>query len=718
MLASKAFLCEARISSASRKREWESVKKPGSHLPNRSFSVQLNRLPLVTRRCAACLLEISLVAMSALIPYGIGVYAKNHSTTGLVPLNPLVITTEKAIAKTLALPWRRQGIPQVPPLTNLFWCGALLAPLVVVSWQLYLLGKTGQTLPKRWFGVVVVRKTGAPPGLVKILIREILSFTFLPLEVAYFIWRLTGSFPDLAILLGLGGLTVLGENFTLFFNPDRRAIHDRLAGTFVLNANQYGLPYRERSQKVQPLRQEKPFKVEGSSNWINPNPSETNKPKLYQRVTTIVFSSPIRFSEWRLWDWMRQHPGMTLLIATGTGTVLVLGTFIGLQVYIQNQVSRRVSSEQNNQVFLTLVKQLTTTDVNATAERRAAIVALATLRDPRSLDFLVDLLSQEKTEELIDTIGQSLVSNGNNALPDLQRLNQSLTNDLKTRNQNNSEEQRLIAVRLRATQSAIAKIITLYNDQVHDSDLSRIDLSSSSTGFAPFNLILDKADLSGINFKGANLTNASLRNSKFYNFGQDKRFGTFDDAIADLSGADLKQANLTGADLTHVSMNRTSLIRAILDNSNLSYAQLKGANLSNSKLIGANLDQAVLEGANLSAANLADANLMQANLRNANLSSAKLAGINLTNAQLQNANLQNTDLSSSDLRGTNIVGANFQGAIFAASEFSDFESINQRLPTVDSAARLQGVDFSQAKNLDSQQIIIICSQGGVHPQCP
>jgi uncharacterized protein YjbI with pentapeptide repeats/uncharacterized RDD family membrane protein YckC len=662
--------------------------------------------------------EISLVAVSALIPYGIGLDAKNHSTTGLVPLNPLVITAKKAIAQTLGIPLRRQGIPQVPPLTNLFWCGALVAPLVVVSWQLYLLGKTGQTLPKRWFGVVVVRKSGAPPGLIKVLIREILGFSFLPLEVAYLIWRFTGAFPDLGILQGLGGLTVLGENATLFFNPDRRAIHDRLAGTFVLNANQYGLPYIERSQKVQPLRQEKSFKVEVSSNWAKPNPTVSNKPKLYQKVTTIVFSSPFRFSEWRFWDWIRQHPGMTLLIASGTGTVLVLGSFIGIQVYIQNQVSRRVFNEQKNQVFLTLVKQLTTTDVNATAERRAAIVALATVKDPRSLDFLADLLSQEKTEELIDTIGQSFVSNGSQALPDLQRLNQSLTNDLKARNQNNEEEQRLIVLRLRATQSAIAKILTLYNDQVHDSDLSRIDLSSSTTGFAPFNLILDKADLSGINFKGANLANASLRGSKFYNFGQDKRFGTFDDAIADLSGADLKQANLTGADLTHVSMNRTSMIRAILDGSNLSYAQLTGANMSNSQLIGANLNQTVLEDANLSASNLANANLMQANLQNANLSSAKLVGINLTNAQLQNANLQNTDLSNADLRGANIAGANFQGAIFAASEFYQPDNLIERPTTTDSAARLQGVDFSQAKNLDSQQITMICSRGGVHPQCP
>jgi uncharacterized protein YjbI with pentapeptide repeats/uncharacterized RDD family membrane protein YckC len=687
--------------------------KQGSHLPNRFFLVQLNRLPLVTRRCAACLLEISLVAASALIPYGIGLYAKNHATTAPVPLNPLIITTEKAIAKALARPWRQQNIPQVPPLTNLFWCGALLAPLVVLSWQLYLLGKTGQTFPKHLFGVVIVRKSGAPPGLIKVFIREILGFTFLPLEAAYLIWRLTGAFPDLGILLGLSGLTVLGENSTLFFNPDRRAIHDRLAGTFVLNANQYGLPYIERSQKVQHLRQEKPFKVEVSA----ANPSVSNKPKLYQRVTTIVFNSPFRWQEWRLWDWIRQHPGMTLLIASGIGTVLVLGTVVGIQVYIQNQVSRRMSSEQNNQLFLTLVKQLTTTNVNATAERRAAIVALSTLKDPRSLEFLADLLSQEKTEELIDTIQQSLVSNGSKALPGLQKLNQSLLNDLKARNQNNQEEQRLIAMRLRATQSAIAKILTLYNPQVHNSNLSGIDLSSSTTGLAPFHLVLDKTDLSGINFKGAIMTNASLRSSKFYNFGQDKRFGTFDDAIADLSGADLKEADLTGADLTHVSMNRTNLIRAIIDGSNLSYTQLTAANLSNSQLIGANLYQTVLEDANLSAANLANANLMQANLQNANLSSAKLVGIKLTNAQLQNANLQNTDLSSSDLRGANIAGANFQGAIFAPSEFFNPDNSTQNPSTVDSAAYLQGVDFSQARNLDSQQITTICSQGAVHPDC-
>jgi len=123
------------------------IKQVHNQTVSRSFSLRLNRaLPIMTRRLAAMVLEVSLVTASALIPYSIGEYANDHSPAEPVPINPVVAATEEAIAKTLAYPRARLN-RQVAPLTNLFWCGAIVMPVVVVSWQLYRLGKRGKPRP-------------------------------------------------------------------------------------------------------------------------------------------------------------------------------------------------------------------------------------------------------------------------------------------------------------------------------------------------------------------------------------------------------------------------------------------------------------------------------------------------------------------------------------------------------------------------------------------
>ncbi len=729
------------------------IKKSSNH-SNKLLPGQIQRLPLVTRRCAAWVVEISLIAASALVPYSIGLYVNDRSAA-TVPLNPVVATTTEALAKALALPWRHLSQRKVAPITNLLWCGAIIAPLVVAGWQMYKLAKTGQTPSKGWFGVQVVKASGAPPGWGRILIRSGVGLLGLPVGVAYLIWRVTGAFPDLGILTGLVGLMLLGESATLWLTGDRRTLHDRLAGTRAIDTFTNTIPYQGISLK--PLWEDEPVTLEVTSTWSQSD--ETGETiQCNEQVTTIVLTPKRRWPQWRLWDWMRQRPGMTLLIVALAGMTLVLGTFVGTQVYIQNQANRRILKQNNSLLFLALIKQLSSEDGNTTQDRRPVIVALATLDDPHVVPFLVNLLSQEKTPELMGTIEQSIVSVGPVALPDLQKLNQSLTNDSnRLPSSSTSEEKQLIALRLRATQEALAKILTIYNPEVHKADLSHVNLSSVNSGLAPFNLVLDKADLSGINFKGAILTNASLRESRFHGVGDDGRFGTFDDWAADLSGADLKQANLTGAILSNIALNRSNLIRATLNRSNLSEAHLTGANLSGAQLVGADLHEAVLENATLIGANLADANFSKsdlqgarlgqsnavgtqlpsamlvqsdwqgadlsaanlggANLENANLSSTKLVGTNLSNAQLQNADLRNADLSQADLRGANLAGADFQAATLIPSLSANSGQFIQGPPTAATATHVKGVDFSQVKNLERKEIAYICSQGGRHPLC-
>jgi len=738
------------------------IKTQKNREGSRSFPLRLHlHLPLITRRCAAVVLEISLVAASALIPYSIGLYAKEHSTGPSVPLNPLVASTEEAIAKTLAYPLRDPANRQVAPLTNLFWCGTLVLPVLATSWQLYLLGKTGKTTFKAWFGVKVVTAYGEPPGLIRAVFREGVGRWGLPVGTAYLLWRSTGAFPDILILLGLSGFMLLAEAGSCLFNPRRRTLHDKLAGTYVLDGTPSFTPYLE-NPTASSFRQPQGVTLEVESDWYPPVHGQ-NYPRGgangERNVTTIVISPKPSQRPLSLWLWMRQHPGITLLIIVVGSMVSILGTFVGTQIYIQSQANRREFKKQDNQVFLELVKQLSSLGPNAVEERKGAILALARLDDARTVPFLVDLLGQEKTPSLIDTIQQSLVSNGASALPALQRLNQALQNDLETlKRRGMPGEQRLVALRQRATNRAIAKILTIYTSQLHQADLSRTNLGQVTTGNSQFTLVLESLDLSGVNFRSANLVGASLRSSRFYGPGEDGRFGTFDDWITDLSGADLREADLTGATLNSVRMNQANLVRAKLNRANLPNGFLVGANLSSAQLINANLPQATLENASLTGADLGqakltssnlhsarlgqvkakgtdfsfadlsssswqgadltNANFRNANLQEADLSSTKLESANLRNAQLQDAKLRNSNLSKADLRGANLANTDLGGAIFASAMP---DSSNQFIESPSgnvTAARIKGVNFTKAKNLDAKQIKFICNYGGRHPQCP
>jgi len=695
--------------------------------PSSSWQTQSQQMPLLVRRCGAWAVEISLIAASALVPFSIGALVNKDAQT--VPLNSSVAATSETVARILGVPVRDRN-PRVAPLTNLFWSGALLAPLVLAAWQLFLLARTGQTLPKRWFAVKVVTTSGTPPGWRRVLIRESLGRWGVPLGVAYGIWRLSGAFPDLIILGGLSGLAVLADG-AFAFRYKRQSGHDRLANTLVVNA-------RSIEQSANPVN---------NQDWTE---EDAQIAALVLTRETNVKADP------SLWNWMRQHPGTTLVIVTIGSAGLILTVFVGTLIYTQSQANMRDSRQRNDELFVALVSKLSPASPSGTSGRRSAILALGAVEDSRAVPLLADLLAQEDSRPMLDAIQQALVSSGPKALPDLRRLNQGLSNEIESlRYRGKASERELAATRQRTVQRAIGKILTVYSSQLNGVDLSRTDLSQTPAGPAQFTLVLDKVDLSGIKLKNANLTNASLQGTRFYGTGEDRRPSTFDDWISDLSSANFEGANLTGAFLNSAVMNRTTFVRAVLNKANLSNGILNGANLSNSLLIGANLQQAMLKdasftgadigSANFSGANLASARLGKvkaqgtqlsftnlsksewqgadlsgadlsgANLQNADLSSAKLANANLKDARLQDANLRNADVSSVDFRGANLAGVNFQGAVFLGKAASD-QFIQS--PTGSKSGRFQGVDFADAKNLDKGQIAYICLQGGIHPKCP
>ncbi|WP_414544317.1 pentapeptide repeat-containing protein [Nostoc sp. CCY0012] len=690
-------------------------------------------LPLNTRRLAAWATEITLVVVSGLVPFGLGVYANSRSDVNRVPLHPVLVVTERAIARPLALPVTH-SIRNVAAPTNFLWLIALLAPVTLSWWQLYLLAKSGSTIPKRKFGVRVVNEQGQSPGLAAAVAREGIGRWTVPVSIAYILWRYSFAFPNLGLFTFLAVLMVLGEGIALPSRRGRRALHDWLAGTYTIDTSQ-ALPSPTTAN------------AEGQQ-----QPEQLN-PVSMAMLTGETTNTP------NLWRRMRQNPSLTLFAVALSSMIAVLGTLVATQVYIQTQQTRREVKQINSQKFLAFVEKLSPSSGATIEERQGLILAMGSLNDTQSIQFLTDLLVKETNPILINTIQQALTSVGPKAIPELNNKNQFLAGELDSVGSNASPERELRQQRLHMNQQTINKILSVHSGQTAGLDLSRIQLGQSGTpGTSFFNLVLDNVDLSGINFKSANLNQASFKNSRFRGAGADGRWDTYDDEIADLSQAQMKQANFTDANLSRVVMNRSDLSRATLNRANLSHARLIGTDLSSTQLVGADFRSAVLENASLTGADLGDAKfneanlsaarltraiaigtqlsyanltstdwrgadlsgayLDRANLSNANLSATRLTGAVLRSARLENTNLQNADLSFVDLRGANVAGADFQGAIIAPARQNPEDQFVQ-MPDIGSiSAVVRGVDFSQAKNLDTRQLAYICTQGGIHPRCP
>lgn len=751
-----------------------------------SWQEKFHKLPLEVRRWGAWVTELGLIVASGAVPLGIGWYTNEQTASKLVPLNSALVITQDAIAQTLGLPVYQKK-RQVAPATNFWWTVALVSPLVLTSWQLYRMGVKGQTLPKSWFSVQVVKAPGINPGIKRVLLREIIGRSGLLIVIAFTVWRYTGAYPDLEVLTGLIGLLLVADTLPACFDSQRQTLHDKLAGTLVLDATKANKPI---SGIFPPSPPHWLLQKKGKNRLTNRQGQQTSS----HSAASLI------------WRKISQYPRRSLLVLFILSMAAIAATFATTQIYVQNQTNRRISEKQKNELFLSLVKQLNTTSNDPVLERQAVILALAANKeDPRIVRLLVDLMAQEKDPVIINLIQQSIVKFGITALPELHQSNQNLSKEFvvqqasystekdqttlfqKTLNKTgNSQDIKtikgeiiedqdhflLISLKLRATQEAIAKILTLQVSADKAINLSQVNLSqsnnnqidsssSSQTNSNPdmraFKLILEEKDLSKINFNGANLTGASLQGSQFWSAGKDGLWQTFDDAIADLSNAELKQVNLTGANLSHVSLENSNLSHTILNQANLFQAYLTGANLSSTKLIGANLQQSVLKAATLAGADLTEANLSRTNLQaaslsrvnavgtqltlanltstdwrkadlsmanlheaklqNANLSSTKLVGTNLRNAQLKNANLQNADLKMADLRGSNLDGADFQGVRFVATSPSRPDQFVKSSPNLAMGTRVLGVDFSKVKNLSNEQLTYICSQRGRHPRC-
>ena len=693
-------------------------------------------LPFTARRLAAWATEITLVLTSGLVPFGLGVYANSRNDFNRVPLHPVLVVTQRAIARPLALPVS-YGIPNVAAASNFLWIIALLSPITLSWWQLYLLGKTGSTIPKRKFGVRVVNEVGKPVGLAIAVAREGVGRWSIPVSIAYILWRYSFAFPNLGLFTFLAVLMVLGEGMALPSRRGRRAFHDWLAGTYTIDTIDSTHPLHSWEQGEQP-------QVGESEQELAPLSMST----LTGETTNIA----------TFWGRMRQNPNLILFGAALGSIIAVLGILVSSQVYLQSQQNWRETHQVNSEKFLAIVQKLGPDSGATTEDRQSLILAMGSLNNPQARQFLTDMLVEETNPILLNKIQEALVSVGLQALPELKNKNQFLAAELKSMG-SISPGQELRQQQLHINQETINKILRVNSAKTANVDLSRAELGSRGAAESSFfQLVLDQVDLSGINWKFANLNQASFKGSIFRGRGEDGHWDTYDDAIANLSLAQMKQANFTDANLSRVIMNRSDLSGAILNKANLSHARLIGADLSSTQLVGANLQGALLEKASLTGADIGDAKfhganlygarlsrviamgtnlshanvtntdwrgadlsgayLDKANLSNANLSATRLTGAVLRGARLENANLQNADLSFVDLRGANVTGADFLGAVLAPVRQNPTDTFVQTPDLGSISAVVEGVDFSQAKNLDRNQIAYICRQGGFHSSCP
>lgn len=687
------------------------VKRSSNKSNHSKERTKTNSLPLAPRRFVAWAVEIALVITSGLVPLTMGVYANSRKDLDQVPLSPVLVVTQRAIAQPLALPIG-YDIYYVSSATNFLWTVALFLPITLSSWQLLLLAKTGSTIPKRWFGIRVLTKQGKPPGWGAALVREGIGRWGLPISGAYLLWRYC-FFPNLGLFILLAMLMVLGEGVGWPFGKQRRAFHDLIAKTYTVNA-------------TRPLA-------------YGTEPSAHGNGGLEMQTDQLPT------------DVKQPNSNVLLAVVAFVSMAAVLSTLVGTQIYIQTQETQRRTEQVNSQQFLALTQQLNPDSRISNEDRQRVILALGSLNDSQAAQYLVDLLVKETDPNQLDTIQQALANLGIKAIPELKRMNQFLASELNSvgSNQNREDLQR----QLNLSQRAINKILTVYSGKLDGIDLSQTQLSSEAS-----NLVLDNTDLSGVDFKAANLDQASFQGTRFRGTGEDRRWDNYNDAIADLSQAQLQQANFTGANLSRVLMNHSDLSRATLNRAILASARLLGANLSSTQLVGADFQGAALDNASLTGADLSDAKfngaslsaahlvrvtaigtqlsdanlsktdwqgadlsesyLERANLNDANLSNTSLAGAILRSAQMANADLRNTDLSRADLRGANVAGADFQGAMLFRSKQDPADQFVQTPDLGSQSAVIKGVDFTQAKNLDAKQLAFICTQGGIYPRCP
>jgi uncharacterized protein YjbI with pentapeptide repeats len=201
--------------------------------------------------------------------------------------------------------------------------------------------------------------------------------------------------------------------------------------------------------------------------------------------------------------------------------------------------------------------------------------------------------------------------------------------------------------------SIMAKGVAAWNQWRDENETIPPDLSGAN---------LERFDLKGVNFIGADLNNAILRNADLTRaeFGGANLVG----AIlcgAILTNAELEEVIFRGADLSKANINKSKALRADFSEANLREVDFSYSSLNESKFRDSQLSKAILVKVDLGGADLSKADLRSANLRGANLIRADLSEVDLSGSDLTEAILCNASLTKADLSNANITGAILYG---------------------------------------------------------
>ena len=150
-------------------------------------------------------------------------------------------------------------------LSSIILIFGLLAAYLITEVTVPLIFKNGQTVGKKIFGIAVIREDGVRLSPTALFIRTVLGKytveTMVPILVS--VVMLTGA-------MGYFGVTVLGiivaaQLMLLFMTPNHQSIHDKFAGTVVVDLSsqlifdsvEALLEYKNRLQEQKAKRSEK-----------------------------------------------------------------------------------------------------------------------------------------------------------------------------------------------------------------------------------------------------------------------------------------------------------------------------------------------------------------------------------------------------------------------------------------------------------------------------
>lgn len=174
----------------------------------------------------------------------------------------------------------------------------------------------------------------------------------------------------------------------------------------------------------------------------------------------------------------------------------------------------------------------------------------------------------------------------------------------------------------------------LYGVDFTGANLKGTDLSYTRLDRA----VLIRADLSGANLKGTTIYRPTVYSDLHVNLADAPHFAGADltdiRVQAELSGSDFRGANLTHANFSPLEARPgqgtlTTLTRNVLKSCDFSGATLKDANFT----------RAVLTFSRMVGADLTGASFLEADLSKVDFSGATLAGVDFTGADLDGANL-------------------------------------------------------------------------------